>query len=207
MRSGTETFELNPAILENYSKLDDATKKLVDNWEQIREKALEAQEQMRQTFSDLAGDIGGSLSDALVNSFKNGDVFGAVDAFEEKLNSTIENIAAYGKSMEEVRDEMKRQGFDLFKPEDIGRTAANKGISGLSQDQGNKLEGQLTNVQGRLMNIDKNVADMAGFLFRIFDPISRIADNTDRLAAIEDSMLEVKEGIGKMVREGINLKR
>ena len=255
LRSGTETFELNPAILENYSKLDDATKKLVDNWEQIREKALEAQEQMRQTFSDLAGDIGGSLSDALVNSFKNGDVFGAVDAFEEKLNSTIENIinqlvfsahfknifdelqkrmedsfgtegdgdivddivwfsknykdkiAAYGKSMEEVRDEMKRQGFDLFKPEDIGRTAANKGISGLSQDQGNKLEGQLTNVQGRLMNIDKNVADMAGFLFRIFDPISRIADNTDRLAAIEDSMLEVKEGIGKMVREGINLKR
>lgn len=255
LKDGTETFELNPAILENYSKLDDATKKLVDNWEQIREKAFEAQEQMRQTFSDLAGDIGGSLSDALVNSFKNGDVFGAVDAFEEKLNSTIENIinqlvfsahfqklfddlqermedsfgtggdgdivddivwfsknykdkiAAYGKNMEEVREEMKRQGFDLFKPEDTGRTAASKGISGLSQDQGNKLEGQLTNVQGRLMNIDKNVIDMANFLFRIFDPISRIADNTDRLEAIEDSMEEVREGIGKMVREGINLKR
>lgn len=255
LKDGTETFELNPAILENYSKLDDATKKLVDNWEQIREKALEAQEQMRQTFSDLAGDIGGSLSDALVNSFKNGDVFGAVDAFEEKLNSKIENIisqlvfsahfkkmfdeleermsdsfddggdgdiiddilwfsnqykdkiAAYGEDMKAWQEEMKRQGFDLFKPEDTARSAVSKGISGLSQDQGNKLEGQLTNVQGKLMNIDKNVVDMASFLFRIFEPISRIADNTDRLAAIEDSMEEVKEGIGKMVREGINLKR
>ncbi|SFU36459.1 hypothetical protein SAMN05216364_100622 [Porphyromonadaceae bacterium KHP3R9] len=255
LKDGTETFELNPAILENYSKLDDATKKLVDNWEQIREKALEAQEQMRQTFSDLAGDIGGSLSDALVNSFRNNDLYAAVDVFEDKLTSTIENIiaqlvfsahfqkmfdelqqrmedsfdaggdgdivddivwfsknykdkiAAYGKSMEEVREEMKRQGFDLFEPEETGRTAASKGISGLSQDQGNKLEGQLTNVQARLMNIDKNVIDMANFLFRIFDPINRIADNTDRLEAIEDSMEEVKEGIGKMVREGINLKR
>lgn len=255
LKDGTETFELNPAILENYSKLDDATKKLVDNWEQIREKALEAQEQMRQTFSDLAGDIGGSLSDALVNSFRNNDLYAAVDVFEDKLTSTIENIiaqlvfsahfqkmfdelqqrmedsfdaggdgdivddivwfsknykdkiAAYGKSMEEVREEMKRQGFDLFKPEDTARSAVSKGISGLSQDQGNKLEGQLTNVQARLMNIDKNVIDMANFLFKIFDPINRIADNTDRLEAIEDSMEEVKEGIGKMVREGINLKR
>lgn len=255
LKSGTETFELNPVILQNYSKLDDATKKLVDNWEQIREKALEAQEQMRQTFSDLAGDIGGSLSDALVNSFRNNDLYAAVDVFEAKLTGTIENIipqlvfsahfqkmfnelqqrmedsfdsggdgdivddmvwfsknykdkiAAYGKNMEEVREEMKRQGFDLFKPEDAGRSAASKGISGLTQDQGNKLEGQLTNVQGRLMNIDKNVIDMASFLFRIFDPISRIANNTDRLEAIEQSMETIKSDIGRIVREGINVKR
>lgn len=257
LKNGTETFELNPTILENYSKLDDATKKLVDNWEQIREKALEAQEQMRQTFSDLAGDIGASLSDALVNSFRNNDLYAAVDVFENKLNSTIENIiaqlvfsahfqkmfdelqqrmedsfdaggdgdivddmvwfsknykdkiAAYGKSMEEVREEMKRQGFDLFKPDDTGtgRSAASKGISGLTQDQGNKLEGQLTNVQGRLMNIDTNVINMANFLLRIFDPINRIAENTDRLEAIEGGIDEVKNGIEKIVREGIALKR
>lgn len=257
LKSGTETFELNPVILQNYSKLDDATKKLVDNWEQIREKALEAQEQMRQTFSDLAGDIGGSLSDALVNSFRNNDLYAAVDVFEAKLTDTIENIisqlvfsahfqkmfdelqkrmensfdsggdgdivddmvwfsqnykdkiAAYGKSMEEVREEMKRQGFDLFKPDDStsGRSAASKGISGLTQDQGNKLEGQLTNVQGRLMNIDKNVIDMANFLFRIFDPINRIANNTDRLEAIETGIAGVKEGIEKITREGLVIKR
>ena len=257
LKSGTETFELNPAILENYSKLDDATKKLVDNWEEIRGKAVEAQEQMRQTFSDLAGDIGGALSDALVNSFRNNDLYSAVGVFEDKISGTIENIiaqlvfsahfqkmfdqlqkrmedsfdaggdgdivddivwfsksyqsqiAAYGKSMKDIREEMKRQGFDLFRPDTSasGRSAVSKGISGLTQDQGNKLEGQLTNVQGRLMSIDKNVTDMATFLFRIFDPISRIADNTDRLEAIEDSMREVREGVGKIVREGIYMKR
>lgn len=256
LKSGTETFELNPAILENYAKLDDATKKLVDNWEQIREKALDAQEQMRQTFADLAGDIGNSLSSALIDSFRNDDLYAAVDVFDQKITGTIENIlgqlvfsahfqkmfdelqkrmedsfsasgdesivddivwfsnnykdkiAAYGKNMEEVRDEMKRQGFDLFMPDaESSRSAASKGISGLSQDQGNKLEGQLTNVQGRLMNIDKNVIDMANFLFRIFDPISRIADNTDRLEAIETSMESVKTDISKMVRDGLFLKR
>lgn len=256
LKSGTETFELNPAILENYSKLDTATKKLVDNWEEIRGKALEAQEQMRQTFSDLAGDIGGSLSDALVNSFRNNDLYAAVDVFEDKLTGTIENIisqlvfsahfqkmfdqlqqrmeesfdaggdgdivddivwfsknyknqiAAYGKSMEGIREEMKRQGFDLFLPDTAGgRSAASKGISGLTQDQGNKLEGQLTNVQGRLMSIDSNVSEMAVFLYRVFDPISRIADNTDRLEAIERGMVEVSEGISRIIREGLYMKR
>ncbi len=252
LKEGTETFELNPAILENYSKLDDATKKLVDNWEEIRGKALDAQEQMRQTFSDLAGDIGGSLSDALVNSFKSGDVFGAIGEFDKKLGSTMENIVsqlifasyfqdmfdeleqrmsdsfddtgdggivddiiwfskeyksnieAYGEAMRQAQEALKQQGFDLFLPD--GRSAASKGISGLTQDQGNKLEGQLTNVQGRLMNIDKNVIDMANFLFRLFDPINRIADNTDHLEGIEVAAKRTTEVLERMDRDGLNLK-
>ena len=255
LKTGTETFELNPAILENYSKLDDATKKLVDNWEEVRQKALDSQEQMRQTFKDLAGDIGGALSDALINSFKNGDVFGAVDVFQDKINSTIEaiigqmifarhfqdmfddlekrfdksfdaggdndlvddivwfskeykkQIEAYGKNMEAARDEFKNQGIDIFQPTAQDRQGVAKGISGLSQDQGNKLEGQLTHVTGKLMSIEKNVIDMATNLFRIFAPINRIADNTDRLEEIDDNMKIMREGIERITREGIYLKK
>lgn len=255
LKSGTETFELNPAILENYSKLDDATKKLVDNWEEIRNKALEAEEQMRQTFSDLAGDIGGALSDALVEAFRNGDIYSAVDKFHDSVTKTIENIIAqlvfsahfksmfdelekrmfesidggdgdivddivwfseayknklsdYTKNMEAVRDEMGKQGFDIFQPDkDAGRQAMTKGISGLTQDQGNKLEGQLTMVTMRLLTIDQNVVAMAEHLFRIFDPINRIADNTDRLEAIEGDMKVTREGIERMVREGLIMRR
>ena len=72
LKDGTETFELNPKILENYGKLDEATKKLVDNWEEIRIKALEAEKQMEENFRDLAGNIGVMLSDSLIDSFRNG---------------------------------------------------------------------------------------------------------------------------------------
>ncbi len=151
--------------------------------------------------------------DALLKSIKDGIRYTRKEAEEIKARANAgedtSSELAYGKSMEEVREEMKRQGFDLFKPDDTGtgRSAASKGISGLTQDQGNKLEGQLTNVQGRLMNIDTNVINMANFLFRIFDPINRIAENTDRLEAIEGGIDEVKNGIEKIVREGIALKR
>jgi len=87
-----DTFELNPKILDDYELLDDATKGLVDRWEEIRTKALEAQEQMRENFADLAGDIGNRLSETLVNSFRNGNVFGAIEDFKGEVTTMIEDI-------------------------------------------------------------------------------------------------------------------
>ena len=87
-----DTYELNEQLIADYQMLDDETKTLVDNWEEIRQKAMEAEEQMRQTFQDLAGDIGSQLSDSLVEAFKNGDLYGAIDDFHGKMTSTIEDI-------------------------------------------------------------------------------------------------------------------
>lgn len=88
----SETFELNPEILANYNKLDEATKKIVDNWQEIKDKALEAEEQMRQNFKDLAGDIGNSLTNALVDAFRNGDIYAAMDDFHGEMTKIIEDI-------------------------------------------------------------------------------------------------------------------
>lgn len=90
----SKTFELNPQIIADYEKLDDETKKLVDNWEEIKTAALEAQEQMRENFKDLAGDIGTSLSDSLVEAFRNGDVYDSIDDFKNYMTGTIEDIIA-----------------------------------------------------------------------------------------------------------------
>ena len=90
----SETYELNPQILQDYALLDDATKKLVDNWQEMREKALEAEKQMRDTFKDLAGDIGSQLSDALVSAFRNNDLTTALNQFEDGVAKVIENIIA-----------------------------------------------------------------------------------------------------------------
>jgi tape measure domain-containing protein len=85
-----ETFELNPKILQDYSKLDAATKKLVDSWEEIKNKAKEAQEQMRANFADLAGDIGAKLSDHLVAAFRNAS--DAARDFHGDMTTIIEDI-------------------------------------------------------------------------------------------------------------------
>lgn len=92
LKSGSKTFELNPKIIENYAKLDDATKKLVDNWEQIREKALEAEKQMEDSFRQLAGDLGGMLSQSLADGFRSNDIEAALREFDGKVSEVIMQI-------------------------------------------------------------------------------------------------------------------
>lgn len=112
-----DTFELNPQILADYDKLDEATKSIIDNWQEIADKAREAQEQMRQTFSDLAGEIGGMLSDELVNAFRSGDVFGAVDSFKGKVTTVIEDILSqliFAQYFEGLFNNLEKEMMDSF---------------------------------------------------------------------------------------------
>lgn len=108
---GAGPFDLNPKIIADYKKLDDATKQIVDNWDEIKQEAEEAEQQMRDNFSDLAGDIGDQLSDALVDAFRNGDLYSAVDDFHGKMTSTIEDImeqlvfsATFGKLFNDLEN-------------------------------------------------------------------------------------------------------
>lgn len=114
-----ETFEINPAILADYDSLDEKTKQLVDNWEEIREKALEAQEQMRQNFQDLAGEIGTQLSDALVGAFREGDIYKAMDTFKDSAISVIEEILSqliFAQYFKELFTNLENDMMDSFGP-------------------------------------------------------------------------------------------
>lgn len=115
---GAGPFDLNPKIIADYKKLDDATKQIVDNWDEIKKKAEEAEEQMRQNFSDLAGDIGDQLSDTLVDAFRNGDLYSAVDDFHGKMTSTIEDIVSqlvFSAVFKDLFNELEKRFNDSFK--------------------------------------------------------------------------------------------
>lgn len=115
---GAGPFDLNPKIIADYKKLDDTTKQIVDNWDEIKKKAEEAEEQMRQNFSDLAGDIGDQLSDALVDAFRNGDLYSAVDDFHGKMTSTIEDIVSqlvFSAVFKDLFNELEKRFNDSFK--------------------------------------------------------------------------------------------
>lgn len=114
-----DTFAINPKILNDYARLDDATKQLVDNWQEIQDAALEAQEQMQDTLTQLSGDIGQQLSDSLVDAFRNGDVYDAVDSFHDKITSTIEDIIAqlvFVAAFGDIFDELGERFIASFDP-------------------------------------------------------------------------------------------
>lgn len=119
LKKGTQAFELNPKILENYDRLDDKTKKLVDNWEEIRKNAIAAEKQMEESFKALAGDLGQMLSKSLADGFKSGDIDGALKDFDSKVNETIMGLmeqqlfATYFKEhFDRLQEDMKAS----FKP-------------------------------------------------------------------------------------------
>lgn len=113
-----DTFELNPAILADYDKLDEATKKMVDNWDEVKDKAKAAQEQMHQTFQDLAGSIGNDLSSALVDAFTNRDINGAIASFKDSVTDTIEQIIQkmiFAQYFQKTFDDLTKRMDDSFK--------------------------------------------------------------------------------------------
>lgn len=114
LKEGSKTFELNPKILADYDRLDQATKKLVDNWEEIRKEALEAQKEMRETFKKLAGDIGDLLGKALADAFRSGEWETEMQSFEQKLDEMIGRIldqlifsAVFGKEFDKLQKSME----------------------------------------------------------------------------------------------------
>ena len=93
IKEGSRSFELNPAILADYDRLDEVTRKLVDNWEEIRRKGIEAQQEMEESLKSLTGDLGKQLSDALVSGISSGDIDGAMADFGHKMDDLLAGIA------------------------------------------------------------------------------------------------------------------
>ena len=112
-----DTYKLNPSLLADYDKLDDDTKKLVDNWDEIVKKTEEAKNAMKENFSSLAGDIGGQLSDALVKAFTDGDIYAAVDDFHQYTSDAIQNIIEqmiFSQAFGDLFDELEGKFNESF---------------------------------------------------------------------------------------------
>lgn len=112
------TYKLNDRILADYAKLDEDTKKVVDNWEEIREKALEAEQQMKDTFATLSGDVGKQLSDSLVDAFRNNDLYSAIDNFHNHMTGTIEDIIEqmiFSTVFGDMFDELEKRMDESFR--------------------------------------------------------------------------------------------
>ena len=179
-----KTYELNPQLLADYDKLDDATKQIVDNWQDIVDKAKEAEEQMRENFSNLAGDVGNQLSDALVAAFRNGDVYDAIDDFHDKMTDTIEDILeqlVFSATMGAMFDQLEQRMMDSF---------------GMGGDQDivddllwmeNEYQGKLEQYNEAMMQVQKS---LRGLGYDVWESDQRTAQTKAALGASQDSVDE-----------------
>ena len=121
---GAEPFALNPEIIANYKKLDDETKLLVDHWQEVREKILQIEEDLNNSIEEWAGDIGSQLRDALVEAFRNNDLYSAIDNFHDYVTTILEDLIAQTVFAAVFEDSFKQLQQDLhdsvYAPEKVG---------------------------------------------------------------------------------------
>lgn len=115
-----KTFELNQQIINDYAKMNDETKKLIDNWDEIKDKLKEAREEMESQISELTGNLGDDIKDMLVQAFSDGDIYASIDDIDEYLGNLIKNLAlqsAYAAMFENVFNTLQDRMMKSF---DIG---------------------------------------------------------------------------------------
>lgn len=109
-----ETYELNPEILKDYALMDEATKKIIDNWKEIKQRAEEAKKAIEDNVKALTGDLGNKLMDALMKGFRNNNIKSAMQDFKKDMNQIIQDLAlqkafaaVFGDIFDNLSNELK----------------------------------------------------------------------------------------------------
>lgn len=199
---GAGPFDLNPEIIADYKKLDDETKEIVDHWDEVKGKMEEAHQALEDTISDLAGDIGTELQDALVEAFRNGDLYSAIDDFHEYLTGVLEDLLAQAAFAAVFQDSFEKLQKDLEESDDIqgvgkgnGRTWAE-----ILADFGNTLdEGSEQFFKG--LEIVQQM--MAGKGYDLYEPDSEDSKDSDS-GTLSGGIKSITEDTANLLASYIN---
>jgi len=111
--SGQLNREIAEALL-NSGKLSKETEDLITNILAAQDAAIEAMQQVEDTLSNIAGNIGNDLREALVEAFRNGDVTAAADSFGKSASRILENwisqtlfSSVFGDMLSQLEGKMK----------------------------------------------------------------------------------------------------
>ncbi len=111
--NGQLNREIAEALL-NSGKLSKEAEALIKNILAAQDAATAAMEQFEGVLSNIAGNIGDDLRNALVDAFKSGDVTSAADAFGKSAASILEDwisqvafSAIFGEMMADLEQQMK----------------------------------------------------------------------------------------------------
>ena len=146
-----DTLEINKEILASYDQLDDRTKKLVDNYKELKERMDEAKEDFKEYAKELFGDVGNELADILADAFRNDRLFESVNDFRDYVKKQMESIISskiYNAVFGNMFDGLNAKVDEEF--ENYSRTGGNIDFIGLLGELPYKTE-QLLGTYGNLM--------------------------------------------------------
>lgn len=146
-----DTLEINKEILASYDQLDDRTKKLVDNYKELKERMDEAKEDFKEYAKELFGDVGNELADILADAFRNDRLFESVNDFRDYVKKQMESIISskiYNAVFGKMFDGLNAKVDEAL--ENYSRTGGNVDFVGLLSELPYKTE-QLIGAYGTLM--------------------------------------------------------
>lgn len=113
--NGDFNKELAETII-NTREMSDEDKAALQNMIDLAEQAEEAYEALNGYMTDIFGELGGSMSDALVDAFKNGT--DAASAFADSVSDMLETLAeqmVYSVTLAPIMEEAQAAMLDVMK--------------------------------------------------------------------------------------------
>ena len=113
--NGDFNKELAETII-NTREMSDEDKAALQNMIDLAEQAEEAYEALNDYMTDIFGELGGSMSDALVDAFKNGT--DAASAFADSVSDMLETLAeqmVYSVTLAPIMEEAQAAMLDVMK--------------------------------------------------------------------------------------------
>lgn len=110
-----ETLEINKQILADYDKMDDATKRLVDNFKEVLEVSKKAHENYLEYIKEMTGEMGEDIRDILYDAFRNEQIFASIDNVRNYIGDVIGDMfqkeifaAVFGEAFSGLQEQFKR---------------------------------------------------------------------------------------------------
>jgi hypothetical protein len=148
------------------------------------------------------------LEAGMMASFDEGgdqDIIDDILKFTEQYASAIPE---YMEAMKAWREEMRKEGMDVFRPDDT-RTGLSKGIAQASQDTVDELNGRITNIQQMIYDIRSTGQQGLSFHSEVLNhqrmvrgQLDTIAENSHQLKRLE----KIENSLSDMNLKGIKIK-
>lgn len=179
--TGTTTDSIANSILQGFAEGKRSAKDFADDFQEMLNEAVlqgvkmrALEEPLRKWYESFAKASGAGLTENSIAGLK------------AQYDKIIEDAARQLEDMERVT------GTTIGDIANAGRTASSKGIQSVSQDSVDKGLGMISTALVFLDKTSSGVANINGTLTEGLASIHRIAQNTDRLKAIEEHLAAIR---------------
>lgn len=138
--------------------------------------------------------------------FKDGN-FAGTQAVIDSMSGFAADLNAVGDDFRVIWESLPDSVKDMFTvTSDATREASQEGIATASQESVDELNGRMTAVQGHTYSISENTKLLVANTAAILQSVLNIEANTDRLAAVETGVKEVRNTLNDIALKGIKIK-